>query len=276
MDDRPLHRLEELRRRLRRHRADDAARHQKSEGVDRIARIWTEDHVARRGDRLRDIGETLLRAQRRDDLGLRIELHAEAPVVIGGLGLAQAIDAARRRVAVGTRLAQRFLQLLQHMRRRRQIGIAHAEVDDVGAGIPCGRLGAVDLFEDVRRQAADAVKFVHGSSAPATGQGRIARQYRFRIYSACPESALNQGFSAISGTGRPRPDLRLNTLLLARRCGRASELPRCREAYLPAASLAIAAACRSRAAISSAWILARCFGSIVVSSRSGGKSLTGK
>src|ERR671938_582535 len=38
-------------------------------------------------------------------------------------------------------------------------------------------------------------------------------------------------------------------------------------AYLPAASL-LAAACRSRAAISSAWILARVFGSMAASSRS--------
>ena len=48
------------------------------------------------------------------------------------------------------------------MGRRRQVGIAHAEIDDVGAGIARGRLGAVDLLEDVRRQAADAVKLFHG------------------------------------------------------------------------------------------------------------------
>jgi hypothetical protein len=55
------------------------------------------------------------------------------PRVIGGLRLAQAGDAARGRVAVGPRLAQRLLQLLDHMGRRRQVRIAHAEVDDVGA-----------------------------------------------------------------------------------------------------------------------------------------------
>src|SRR6202011_4565654 len=37
MDDRALHRLEELWRRLERHRANHTAGHQKSEGMDRIA-----------------------------------------------------------------------------------------------------------------------------------------------------------------------------------------------------------------------------------------------
>ena len=142
-----------LRRRLRRHRADHAARHQEAEGVDRIARIRAQDDVAGRGDRLRDVGKALLRAQRRHDLGVRIELHAKAPRVIGGLRLAQPGNAARGRVAVGPRLAQRFLQLLDHMGRRRQVRIAHAEIDDVGAGIPRGRLGPVDLSRT--RKAAD-------------------------------------------------------------------------------------------------------------------------
>ena len=49
--------------------------------------------VARRGDRLRDIGEAFLGAERRDDLGVGIELHAEAARVIGRLRAAQAGNA---------------------------------------------------------------------------------------------------------------------------------------------------------------------------------------
>ena len=184
MDDRALDRLEELRRRLRRHRADHAAGHQESEGVDRIARIGTQHDVAGRGDRLRHVGKAFLRAQRRDDLGFRIEFHAKAPGVIGRLRLAQAGNAARGRVAVGARLAQRFLQFLDDMGRRRQIRIAHAEVDDIGAGIARGRLGPVDLLEHVRRQTADAVKIFHGSYAPATGKAKsptaLAQRNRIR------------------------------------------------------------------------------------------------
>ena len=61
------------------------------------------------------------------------------------------------------RLAQRLLQLLQHMGRRRQVRIAHAHVDDVGPGVPRGRLGPIDLLEHIRRQTADTIKLFHGS-----------------------------------------------------------------------------------------------------------------
>ena len=74
---------------LDRDRADGAARHQKPENVDRIGGIGNDDDVAWRGDRLRDIGEAFLRAERGDDLRLRIELHAEAALVVSGLRAAQ-------------------------------------------------------------------------------------------------------------------------------------------------------------------------------------------
>src|ERR1700688_226631 len=48
------------------------------------------------------------------------------------------------------------------MRGRRQVGIAHAEIDDIGAGITGRSFRAIDLFENVRRQPADAVKIFHG------------------------------------------------------------------------------------------------------------------
>ena len=165
MHDRALERREEFRRGLRRHRADHAARHQKAEGMDRIARIGHQHDVARRGDRLRHVGEAFLGAERGDDLGLGIELHAEAALVIGGLRAAQARDALRGRIAVGARLAERLLELFDDMGRRRQIRIAHAEIDDVGARIARRRLGAVDLLEHVGRQTADAVKFFHDPSS---------------------------------------------------------------------------------------------------------------
>src|SRR5262249_989100 len=48
------------------------------------------------------------------------------------------------------------------MRRRREVWISHAEVDDVGAGIARCRLGTIDLFEKIGRQTPNAVKFFHG------------------------------------------------------------------------------------------------------------------
>ena len=91
-----------------------------------------------------------------------IELHAKAARIIGGLRAAQPRNALGRRVAIGARLADRLLDLLDDMGGRRQIGIAHAEIDDVGAAIARAGLGAVDLFEHIRRQPADAIKFFHG------------------------------------------------------------------------------------------------------------------
>ncbi|MNT70313.1 hypothetical protein D3C72_2086810 [compost metagenome] len=89
-----LQRPEERVVRLDRNRADDAAGHQEAEGMDRIGRVRAEHHVARRGDRLGHVGKAFLRAERRHDLGVGVELDVEAAGVIGGLGAAQAGNAA--------------------------------------------------------------------------------------------------------------------------------------------------------------------------------------
>ena len=173
--DRPLERREESGRGLARHRADDAARHEEAEGVDRVARIRHQHHVAGRRDRLRHVGEALLGAEGGDHLRVGIELHAETALVIAGLGPAQPGDALRGRVAVGARLAGGLAQLGDHVRRRREVRVAHAEVDDVGAARPRRRLDAVDLLEDVRRQALDAVEIAHRATNPCGGGGRPPR-----------------------------------------------------------------------------------------------------
>ena len=191
MQQRALERREEFRIGLRRHRADHAARHQEAEGVDRIARIGHEHDIAGRGDRLRDIGEAFLGAERRDDLGVGIELHAETARVIAGLGAAQPGNALGGRIAVGARLAERLLQLLDDMRRRRQVRIAHAEIDDIGAAVAGGRLGAVDLLEHIGRQTANAVKFFHGNVSLAPK------------LSSRPAGLPCAGVRVRSGTGRP-------------------------------------------------------------------------
>jgi hypothetical protein len=112
---------EELLVRLGRHRADRAARHQKAEGMDGVARIGHEDHVARRRDGLRHVGEAFLRAERGDDLRVGIELHAETPGVIAGLGTAQPRDALGGRIAIRPGLAGGLDQFLDDMLGRRQV-----------------------------------------------------------------------------------------------------------------------------------------------------------
>ncbi len=130
--------------------------------MDRIGRVGNDDDVARRGDRLRDVGEAFLGTERRDDLGFRIELHAEAARVIGGLRAAKPRNALRCGIAIGARLADGLLELLDDVRRRRQVGIAHAEIDDVGAAVARHCFGAIDLLEHIGRQPANAIKVFHG------------------------------------------------------------------------------------------------------------------
>ena len=152
--------------------ADHAARHDEAELMDRIGRVRHEDHVAGRGDRLRHVGEAFLRAERRHDLRVGIELHAEAARVIGGLRLAQAVDAFRGGIAIGARIAHRLDQLGDDVLGRRHVRIAHAEIDDVVAARARFRLELVDLLEDVRRQPLDSVEIVgHGrdGSLPRSG-----------------------------------------------------------------------------------------------------------
>ena len=180
-----LQRRDEAVVRLDLQRADDAARHDEAEGVDRIGRVRAQDHVARRGDRLRHVGEAFLRAERRDDLRVGIELHAEAAGIIGGLGAAQARNAARRRIAVGARIAHDLAQLVDDRLRRRQVGIAHAEIDDVGAARAGAGLQPVDLLEDVRRQPADLVKFFHVSSRRCKVAGAIYALFGARYSPIC-------------------------------------------------------------------------------------------
>ncbi len=174
MDHRPLQRREEGRRRLGRHGADHAARHQEAEGVDRVARIGHQHDIARPGDGLRHVGEALLGPQRCDDLGVGVELHAEAALVIMRLGPTQAPDALGGRIAVGARLASGLDQLLDDMLGRRQVRIAHAEIDDVDALGALGGLDLVDLFEDVGRQALDAVKIGHSNGSFAGGPASLS------------------------------------------------------------------------------------------------------
>ena len=176
-----------------RHVPDAGTRDDEAVGVDRVAGVRHQDGVARRGDRLRQVGQPFLRAQRHADLGLGVEAHAEAAGVVGRPGAAQAGDAARGRVAVGLRVARRLDQLVDDVGRRRQVRVAHAEVDDVATGGARLRLQLVDLGEDVGRQAPDAVELgiPHHSTLAGTpvrdrreGRRRCGRRWRASVAQA--------------------------------------------------------------------------------------------
>ena len=59
---------------------------------------------------------------------------------------------------MGARIAGDLGQFLDDMGRRRAVGIAHAEIDNVLAAGARRRLHRIHLGEDVGRQAADAVE----------------------------------------------------------------------------------------------------------------------
>ena len=78
----------------------------------------------------------------------------------------QALDAARGRVTARARIADRLDQLLHDMVRRRHVGIAHAEIDDVVAARARLRLELVDLLKDVGRKPPDSVEIAVHAFVP--------------------------------------------------------------------------------------------------------------
>jgi hypothetical protein len=156
---RTLEGLEIVRIRGGRKRPDHPAGHQEAERVDRIAGVGAEHDVARRSDRVGDVGETLLGSDGDNHLAVGVELHPEAAPVIRGLRLPEPVDAARGGISVGIRALRGLGELGHDMRRRRQVRIAHPEIDDIGAGGAGRRLQPVDLLEDVGGQPLDAVEF---------------------------------------------------------------------------------------------------------------------
>ena len=160
---RPLQRLEIFLIRRCRHAADGRAGNDEAERVDRIRRVGRQHHVTGRGDRLRQIGQALLGTQRDNHLGFGINIHAEPPLIIGALRAAQPGDALGCAISMRIGLGGHFGQLGDHVRRRRQIGIAHAQIDDVVTPGPrCGPHG-VHFRDHIGRQTFDAVEIVlHG------------------------------------------------------------------------------------------------------------------
>ena len=72
---------------------DHTARHDEAIGMDRIGRVWTDHHVARRRQGLGQIGKAFFRAKGGDDFGVWIELDAITAVIIAGHRLTQTTDA---------------------------------------------------------------------------------------------------------------------------------------------------------------------------------------
>ncbi len=129
--------------------------------MDRIGGVRAEDHVARRGDCLRHVGEAFLGAQGGDHLRIRVELHAETAGIISGLSAAQARNALGRGITVRARILHDLAQLVDDRLGSGKVGVSHAEIDDIGAARSRACFQTVDLFENIRRQTPDFVKLFH-------------------------------------------------------------------------------------------------------------------
>src|SRR5260370_1342260 len=102
--------------------------------MDRVGGRWRKHDVALVENREHHVPDSLLRSNRDDRLRVGVELGAVAPLVPVADRATQFVDAARDRVAMVGGFAGGLDQLADDMRRRRLVGISHAEVDDILAG----------------------------------------------------------------------------------------------------------------------------------------------
>ena len=131
--------------------------------VDRIAGVGHEHGVAAAERREHQMRDALLRADGDDGFAIGIELDAPAALIPVADRAAEPRDALRHRVAVRVAALHRLDQLGDDVRRRRAVGIAHAEVDDVLAAAAGGHLQLGRDRKDVGRQAREARKLRFGS-----------------------------------------------------------------------------------------------------------------
>ena len=159
--------------------AEIAAREDHRVLVDRIGGIRREHDVAGPDRDEDEVGEALLRADDRDHFRIRIELHAVVTTLVPlGRSQAQVRNAARRRVAVVARLLGRLADLLHDVGRRRNVRVAHPEINHVFAGGACGVAQLRDLGEDVRRQTLELGEIVTELGHTGLGDGSGAPNCR--------------------------------------------------------------------------------------------------
>ena len=140
------------------HFADLGAGEQGPVDVDRVARRGHQAGVAGLQQHPHEVAEPLLGPDGVDHLGVGVDLHPEAALIQGGDRPAQRGQPPARRVAVVAGVAGRLAELVHRDVRRGQVGVAEAEVDDVGAVVAELDLQIVDDREDVGGKAVDATE----------------------------------------------------------------------------------------------------------------------
>ena len=141
-----------------RHAANGCSGDDEAEGMQRVGRVRRQDDIARCGYGLGEVCKPFLRTECHDDFAVHVQRYVKPALVVIRHSPAQALDPARRGIAVHIRPPRRLAQLVDDVCRCRHVGIAHAQVDNVRALRTQGRLGAVHLLEDVRRKSANLVE----------------------------------------------------------------------------------------------------------------------
>ncbi len=153
---------------------DLRAREHRARRVRRVARVRRQGDVAGIEARQGHVGDSLLPAQDRDDLGVRVDVDAEAVPIEARDGLSKRGEAAVRRVLVRLGTLHGFLQCCDYGRRRRQVRVANAERDDVDALGPHGIDAPLDLGEEVRRDPGEPLSEPHLAATSSSSSAEIS------------------------------------------------------------------------------------------------------
>ena len=194
-----------------RHEHGVGAGQQRAAGVDGVAGVGAQRAVARVEEGEVEVEDALLGADRRHDLGLRVELDVEAAHVEVRHRLAEVLAAAVGRVLVRLGLGDGLLHRVDDDRGRRPVGIADAQRDDVDALRALGGDLALELGEQVGRDEVEALAGLHRFSSSVQKSSASSPRYTGRaqpVRSKCrssPTSTTSSPPSSLTVTGESPP-----------------------------------------------------------------------
>ncbi len=130
-------------------------------GVNRVSGVGSEDHIPRPYGYQNQVREALFYTDGHDGFGFGIDINREAPAVPVGYGRAQFGDALGGGVAMIMGFFSGLNQLVHNVLRRADIGVAHAQVDDIVACPPRFHLQLIDGCKHVRGESIKSGEFFH-------------------------------------------------------------------------------------------------------------------
>ena len=102
------------------------------------------------------MGDALLGADEGEDFALRVQVHAEAPLIPAGHRLPEEVHAGIGRIAVGFRVLDGLCHLFDDEARGGKVRVSHAQVDDIHPpGLDLGLL-VVNGFKEIGGNQAQA------------------------------------------------------------------------------------------------------------------------